>query len=276
MVETTRADQIRQLIKKWLETGDNTVLDEVKHAVHGGVGFNVFNRRILERYKEFGLELHAHFFRVDNIGHVDDNICAISQYVRHGQLANDFAIRHQRDFLTRTANGRQCQRSVFIDVHELVQHPEGMKLGVRLPGLVRLQTLNDRFRLNGYATESIFLDLTDEPCWRQADWKHVFFDRSPIVNENQLPHDMIERGAEVVQTLANDDAQTEFGGWEADCEAKMMMDAYVNVSLRNNTAFVKTFGNLGPYRCEMFLSPDEFLPHTVERMIHGKENAKDP
>jgi hypothetical protein len=191
-VAKAKADQIRALSKKWLETGDDFILNELIHATHDGVHFKVGNRCILERYKEHGLELHAHFFG-DGIGNINGDTCAVSQYRGTRRVADNLPICVDDSGPEICGvNSGQCQRSVFIDVRELVQDPEGMKLGVRLPGLVRLQTLDECFGLNGYATESIFSDMTFEPRPCESDGELIAVGWSFPVLLHELPDDMIE------------------------------------------------------------------------------------
>ncbi len=267
-----KADLIRQLSKKWLESGDDRVLHEFTQAVHDGVHFPIGDRSIVERYCELGLELHAHFFNVRNAAGINDDLCAVAQYLRRDGTTDNLPVPVDHDnVLIVSSNGRQGERSVFINVRELVQDPQRMEMGIQLPTLVRLQTLNDCLRLNGYATESIFLDMTGEPCGRVADGEHVFFDGGLVVGEHQLPHDVIECRPKVMQTFSDDDAKREVGFRKTHSEAELVI-ASIDVSLGDHAAFFQARLQSGLYRCKMFLSPDEFLPNAVEGMVHSTKS----
>jgi len=272
MVETTKADQIRQLSKKWLETGDNTILDELTYALHDGVHFHVPNWRILERYKELSLELHAHFFWLGDVRGVKNDTCGVSQYARRCDAGDGSSARvEEPNILVTCTNGSERKCSVFIDVHELIQNPEGMQIGALQPGLVRLQTLDECLRANGYASESVARALALETVSGFTDRELVFLDRRLLVGENQLPDHVVEGRSKVMQTLPNDNAERKIRSGET--ESKIEAAIHVRISLGENAAFFQTSFDVSPYRCQVFLSPDEFLPNTVERMIHGKSKS---
>jgi hypothetical protein len=267
-----QADVIRQLSKKWLETGDDAFLDELNHATHDGVHFHVRDRRIIERYREFSLELHAHFFNVSNAASVNDDLCAVAQYFRRDCGADNapLAVDHDNVLIV-PSDGRQGECSVLINIHELIQDPEGMKIGALQPGVVRLQTLDECFRANGYATESIARDLTLETERGFAEGELISLGRRLPVYENQLPDYMVQRGAEVVQALPNDDTQSKIGFGETYDEPEFMV-AIINVALGDHAAFFQARLKSGLYRCKMFLCPDEFLPNAVEGMVHSTKS----
>ena len=56
------ADLIRQLSKKFLESGDENDPDELKNAFSDAVHVAVCERRFIERHKKAILEVHFHVF----------------------------------------------------------------------------------------------------------------------------------------------------------------------------------------------------------------------
>jgi hypothetical protein len=261
----TKAEAIRQLVKEWLETGDDHFLDALEHVTHDAVDFNkVFNRVILEDYIQTRLKLHLHIIRLGEVGFYPD-VCAISQHRlgSYGRIVQDSPSGGIGDVQVGLVgeNRGHGERAVLIDVHELTQTPEGMSVGRHLPNVVRLQTLDDCLRLNGHPTESVARNLPIVTIGRPANREHVFLNGGSVVNKHQLPDDMIKCGTKVMQALANDDAELRVGSGQDKIEVEDPF--FIRVALGSNAALVQAAFHHLPYRCEMFFSPDDFLPNAV-------------
>lgn len=268
--EEIGADPIRRLSKEWLNTGDNTILHKLKQAIHDGVHIKkVFNRFILERYKHSCLEIHFHSFRITNQRGMDANTCAVA-YDRGGADVSECLSRRMvNDFQPSIGSVNRCEgkRPMLIDVHELVNDPEGMRIGARIPSAIRLQTLDECLRLTGYTTKSVFPNLPLEARCGEADGKHVVLVGGLLVDEHQLPHDVIQSRSEVMQTLANYNTQSNVRWRKAEGKPEHAT-LNIRISLGDNAALIETGIEIGPNSLEVFFSPDDFLPNSVEGMIH--------
>jgi hypothetical protein len=276
-VAISKADVIRQLSKKWLENRDDVTLNELTHAIHDGVHFHVHNRGILERYQQSSLEIHFHFFRLFNEGSMNSDACATAYFRRRldsGKLAPGRLVDNCKVSIG-SVNGGKRKHPVLINIHELVNDPQGMVVGVRIPTVIRLQSLNDCLRIKRYPAESVSHELSLESFESEADGKLIGSGRLPVVSENQLIDDVVKGGTKVVQTFPDEDAKAQVGSGKVVSEEKDPT-AYVRVSLGNNAAFIETRFDESLYRLKVLFSPDEFLSNTIERMIHDREeNSKD-
>jgi hypothetical protein len=273
-----KAETIRQLTEKWLETGDDSILDEMKYVIHHGLSINPFNRRILERYLESTPELHVHFIKIGfGLESKSEHQCAVAKSLVSPlsctvNTASNIA--GGETWIDEFDRG-QSKRPVLIDVHQLVQSPEGMVEPILIPSAVRLQSLDDCLGLNGHTAESISSKLSIKPVHTLANRELVVSGRSPVVTENQLIDDMVKRRPDIMQAVTNDTAKTQIGVGERCDEG--IERIFIGVFLDNNGAVILMPSDLGTYRCEMHFCPDDFFTDSIEGMIHDKErNSKDP
>jgi hypothetical protein len=262
-VEQSKADVIRQLSKKWLETGDDGLLDELKRTAHNGIGFEVCNGRILERYMEASLKLHVHFIGIGDAGCVNNNLCAVAQYRVGDGSEQDVSCGDVRECNAGIycVDGCQCKRPMFIDVHELVYNQQGMNVGERIATLIRLQLLDECRSLYGNAAKPVSLKLSQESVRRKTDGELVASGRDFVVNENQLPDNVIERGSKIMKKVANNHTEVKVGIRENETET--IDKVIVRIALANNMAFVQMGHAVEPEGFEVLFSPDDFLPNAV-------------
>jgi len=260
-----KQNHIRSLVEEWLKSGNDVVSDAIKNYFHEHCRINPRCGTILERYVDIALNIHLHFsVGFEQFGALNsDNLCIIVQCAAESSDSPDtqhspidscnFGVMHD-------AAGKG-QRSVFVDVYQFVEHPEG---GVaKLPNLIRLQTLDECLSLRGHPEQSsAFYSLSEIPR-TLTDREHAPIINGLSINENKLPDEVIEGSADVMQTVTNNDAQFE---WRVGKARDNRDDIRVNIFFLNGSALCFTVFSNTLYDCQMFFCPDEFRSNSVERV----------
>lgn len=172
--------------------------------------------RLLEAYVQGTTEVHVHFRGAVAGVAIPEDWCAVFNRATDEQSIYDCTMTHC-DF-RQAFKREQCEteRSVLIPVGQLIQLPEWMEECRIIPSIVRLQLLDDCLHLRGDSLETTFASGC-EPMFIEADRKRRnFLDllgqrTSVIVNQGKLVNDVVEGGAQVLQTIPDD--QGEFSGW---------------------------------------------------------------
>jgi hypothetical protein len=285
VVAENKAEAIRRLSKKWLETGDDAILDELNNVTHENVYTTVPERRLRERYRDSRLELHFHFFgdsgptgevlkckvhdfcaiiHYDTKTHVGSGVTQLDGEGKNSGLISVLEPKHFAHGFA-SENMGEGERSVLINVHEMVQTPQGMVTGPAPGRLVRLQPLNQCHGLNGYAIEPVLPSLISKPAGRVADGKltSILLDSTGRIKLDQLPNEMVESRTEIMQTFTDDNAETQRESGEVGVESDHSGIVGINTFLGNETAFVLMPRKIGAYACKMFFCPDDFLIDAV-------------
>src|SRR5262249_14496595 len=137
--------------------------------------------------------------------------CAVAQYCHSPTALGEHvtvAIQEDNSGIC-GKHGRKRQHSVLINVHELAQNPEGVRMGIPLATLIRLQTLNQCARLNGYSTETPPPNLPVEPSRRVTDREHIRGGGATIIDQHQLIDDMVKSRSQVMQTVSDHNTETQ-------------------------------------------------------------------
>jgi hypothetical protein len=172
---------------------------------------------------------------------------------------------------------------VFINVHEMVQTPQGVMY--KPSGMsIRLQSLDQCNRIWENAVKPPLGNLFLEPSGGITDRELALVPELVEVNGrigidlNQLPNEMIQSGTKVVQALPYDDTQHHVGRRESSVKGYHVGVIRIDAFLANETAFTVMPREISSYRCRMLFCPDDFMEDALQRIrFHGKEkHSEDP
>ncbi len=266
-----RSEKITRLVQEWLKSGNDVIPDVLKNALHDYPDITPRSRRILERYRESALELHFHFFPEREIldTHAKD-YCLIAMNLaadpRELVMDSTAGIGHFAEHVL-GQNAGQGQEAMLVNIYELIQMPQGVIAKFLHSPMIRLQTLDECLGLWGNAVKSMSLEFPLECDAITADRKLV--SRDAVIGRaalDELPDQVVETGTQIMKTVADNDTERQRGiGKIGD----KVHHARLSVFLANDSALLLVPVNLGNYRCQMFLCPDDFLSDSVER-CHGK------
>jgi hypothetical protein len=270
-VGLSTAEKIRQLSKKFIESGDESVIDELKNAFSDAAYIPIRERCFVERYKKAVLEVHFHIVVTASEGDsVAENMCAVAKVFRptNGQSAelDTSGVTHQFK-RSPMENAGKSEVSVFVDIFEMVQLPEGVVLR-NVPSVVRLQTLDNSLCLQRDAAKLVPFNLHNEVVCGFSDWEHIAATRSFAISENELPDNIIESGTEVIEKFPENNMKARIDVGEVEKHVDCIR---VGACLTSNATMLFMSKGHVSYRCEMFLSPDDFVSNSIERMIHDEK-----
>jgi len=211
MAENT-AEQTRRLVEKFLETGNDAFLDEANECDHDYIHLLPIKRSIVKKYMEHALELHVHFVGIRNmVGSVNESFCATGNYLCDSDCAHGCArtINEPHFSVAPTSHACQSKRPVLINVVKFAQNPQRVIPGevLELRSFVRLQSLDDCFRLNGYAAKSILAEIQVETGGMKTDRELISVRWRSIVDDYQLSDDVLQCGTKVMEALADNNAE---------------------------------------------------------------------
>lgn len=180
-------DAIRKLVEQWES------------------GFTLANPRFVERYVEGKLRIQLVFTAVTK------------KYVANFQGCHLLGFKHQRH-LARLSKGRQglFDKNFFIDAGDgkqktmLVNNVKTMEFPQRtIPSLVRFEEADRLRRLTAhslyFSSKRGFIFLG---CgFLGADGELAFCAKLPSVLQDQLTHEMVKDGSQIVDCLSRDDGQ---------------------------------------------------------------------
>ncbi len=168
---------------------------------------------VAESYVQGILEIHAHIrFKVRD-SRVAGEFCA-AFYRPEDEVRPTFplALRHKLGRYRKEATGRkhyEMQKSVPVGPSKRMKHPEGVEKE-SVPSMIRLQSLDDCL-CGGRAPDLERLFREKLVSFREYGEGEVLLDLfGERLREGEGVDEMIEGGAEVVDTLAGD--ETELGG----------------------------------------------------------------
>jgi hypothetical protein len=212
-----RSDHIQQSVKEWLESGEDGIPDELRNLLQNSVnakGFQVFSRRILERYKNGSLTLHFHIEEsvgdAGVIGMIQRNpgipeYCAVAQFLTPEEHGHESVLASAPINSGITSDsGNKTEHLVLIEFVEIGHSPERI-----VPTRVRLQTLDECRSFVGQPIQPMPSYLVNEGLGRGADREHVpnrvLTCRSGI---NKLPDKVIERSPSVEEKISDHGTKT--------------------------------------------------------------------
>lgn len=257
-----KPEVIRQLVKEWLESGEDEFPDELTSALQDPDWFAVGHRGVCERYASGGLEVRFDFL-VEEIG---GERCHYRAIVNKSvfELGNDAAtVRMSKNCPSLRANGAQDKRAMLVYIRQLGELPQRVVLPLALVELVGLECGHQLERLHGYGVE--FLErnrLVQEVVLCQADGELGFVSRLGTVPDAQLVRDVIERPTQVVDNITDDRGQIErwlFENSESDPWFAVARVALHDESVRATVNVSSRFVVKG---YEMVVGAPEFLDDT--------------
>lgn len=151
-------NQVRELVKKWLESLENGIPHELEDALQHSIDamrFETLSRRIVERYKNGSLSLHFHLFKTLHKGEVETQpnvaeLCTVAQFIMPHEHGEDGVLPVLPFKFDGTSDASsEMETFVFVDVVEIIERSKRI-----LPTMVRLQPLDQCHRLFGNTFKS--------------------------------------------------------------------------------------------------------------------------
>jgi hypothetical protein len=261
-----RSDRIQQLVKKWLESGEDRIPEELGNLLQCPVNpewLQVFSRRIVERYKDGSLSLHFHISESlpdsRKLGMVQGKAdateyCAVAEFFvaeEHGKKRGITPAPINGGIVC--DSGSQIQHLVLVEFVEIGHSPERI-----IPTRVRLQTIDECLSLVGHPIQPMTPLLIGESFRRGANREHVLDTVLATGSRifDKLPDQMIEGRSRIEEKIT--DHGTEIV-WRIGKLHPQKTDILLRVLLGNETAVavgapVEQFD----YRFKVLLCPDQF------------------
>ena len=196
---------------------ENSVDDVVPYPAKGIAATPPRGYRPLpEEYVEGQQGVHVHL-RVEPLsesgvtGRIGRNLCAVFKRTQvdidgPGQVGRVGNVSPCAD-----SHLGNVRRSMLVHVGKLVQHPEGVRREL-IPSIVRLQSLDDCLRSWVDAPDFV-ATFPHQPVLVAKDGKlrppieGVGQGAASVVRDREFVGEVVERGAEVVETVADDEAE---------------------------------------------------------------------
>jgi hypothetical protein len=190
-----------------------------------------------EAYAEGIIEIHVHFGLGISGTSVTHDLCAVFYRAEHvSHVGNTRALAGDVG-CGRGQQQRQVGQPMFVHVGKLVQYPEGVEGREPLPSCVRLQPLDDCLRNwrdapdlvqpaagGGFSGPLPLKELVAEAVNREHRAFGDVWGKWPasVVCEDKLVDEVIERGAEVEQTIPDDGAESSGGLFQGFDSEKLL------------------------------------------------------
>lgn len=275
----SNADEIRRLSKKWIEAGDDAILDEIDALTKLLNNENVFDRRILERYKAGALELHFHIIPGATVGRaevVPKETCAVAFNAPETsrRIHSDGPILAERDTLLNEHRGCGEKCSVLIDIFEFGQYPQRPIVGT----VTRLQPLDKCLGFKVDPAQSVSLEGSVPGLTAVADGEQVVCCRGLVVRQNELINDVVQGGPKVVDAVS--DNQRKVVPWLTQLQEHAnelrtgRMEVRAVAFLADNAIIVShNCGKFG-YKLEVRFCPVDFCANAIKRGRHMAKSSE--
>lgn len=215
------------------EVRENFVGDVVSYPPKGKAAVPPRGCRPLpEGYAEGQEGVHVHL-RVETLGKSGDaggigcNLCAVfvraySDTDAAGQVGRTGEVGEGTD-----GHLRNVRHSMFVHVGKLVELPEGVRRE-RIPSVVRLQPLDDCLRVRVDAPDSLLAGARTHGLGAKDGELRVFDElgrgRVAMTGDNEIVDEIVQSGAEVVETVADDETQL-CGDWLRESDVHELLAA---------------------------------------------------
>jgi hypothetical protein len=198
-------------IKKPLERRDDFISDVVYPEKQTSGNFHALCGSLIERYTSEQLSIHLHLRTIEQTVRERSNLCIV---IKGGDCAvkPQFPVKFDNVHVATSAEAQHCEQypTVLVDVRKEIQSGED-GLFPALPKVVRLQTLDLCDRIGVDTLKPVALThLIFEAFGGTANGEHVVFSGFVVRSAHKFPHQVIQTGPQVLNTISNN--QPEAGG----------------------------------------------------------------
>jgi len=249
-------------MEELLKSGNNVVHDVREDISHDRGDLYAMCGSLVERYKRENLLFHLHllFGAEQNVA----NLCAVigvsDKHFKVGGAVNG------NSSWSSPAKSSEQHPAVLVDVAEMVQDMEDASFP-ELPVMVRLQSLDFCNRIFGDPIKPPLSKFHFESFGCAANGESVFYGGVIVRSDNEFPHQIVERGAEVLQGVPNDERQPE-RDWNLGAKFNKQ-DIRIRLWLSHhftriaaeipNSLFIQTLS--------VFYCPDDFAPDALRNNL---------
>lgn len=258
----SKPEQISGLVKKWLESGEDSLPDEIKNALQYRVHPTVlqrFTRRIIERYKEGSVSLHFHIADLGHDSSAEFGIAQtdITQYCAVAYFSGENT-HHKRSGRPHNLGvcchgGCETQRTVLIEVMEFAEYSQWI-----IPSSVWLQSLDQCRSLLGDPLKPFSFRGRQKTIVASTDRESCLSYGRLIrrVRQDKLPNEMIESRSDVEEEISNYGSEFWRGFGQSNAQHSQVE---IRIILRGDLAIaMATPSQDSKYGFQMFLCPDQF------------------
>lgn len=186
---------------------------------------------LAESYAEGGCEIHVHFRAGLVNGGVAGDWCAIfNRKVDWLDFVGDGAFINHEGHMRNARVRRNVRQTVLVLVGKPVELPEGIVDGTLLPSIVRLQPLDDCFRVWSdapkHAVEFFQVTVATGGEDRKSRISLDALGYPPLfVNNGEFEGEIVEGGTKVMEAVSNHEAEFVGGRWLEDFGPKELLGA---------------------------------------------------
>jgi hypothetical protein len=246
-------------LEESLEFRDYEFAQTIGEAQKTRTNFYAFCGSIVERYKVGELAFHFHCLTNLAGSRSDSNLCIVAaRSIDDMNAFSPLRVRHLSSGGMGTKNSEQ-HSSMFVDVAQCIEESEWVGRSPVLPIAVRLQSLDFCNCVWGNAVQPVPFKLVLESFHRRTDGEHVLFTGDIVRGEYQFPHQIIERGPQILKEVSDD--KGDFGrDWGINLHSKTNA-ASIGLFLGHHYAWfgLKVPIRFGYERLAVMLYPDDFL-----------------
>jgi len=229
--------------------------------------------RLPERYKSQRIGFHFHILAsLKRVPRVHGYLCAVVEYAGLPPCGReDLLPRREVHIDPKLGDGDltddNIDRPVLVSVREFPYEPQ--KVGVRiLPSVIRLQLLDHCYCPWVRTRQAIRAELSPGLRGITVDRKGSAVARRPTVRDDELPSQIVEAGAEILDAVSKYCGQPR----RRRCHDFKEVPAFIVVILKVESAEIRLFEPipaLSIERTEMFLGPIELKSDAFKRVTHA-------
>ncbi len=232
-----------EVIGKGRENPFSYVVMDTRQSVGDREASELLWGSLAETYAEGGCEIHVHFRAGLVNGGIAGDWCAVfNRECDWLDFISSGASRNPKGQMRDTSEGCDVRQPMLVLSGKLVELPEGVVGGTALPSVVRLQPLDDCFRVWVDAPKhAIEFFQVMVATGSENGERRITLDTlrqwPAFIRQCQLEGEVVECGAEIMKTVTND--KTQFGGgrWLEDFDPKELLSA-INLGFGPSSARV--------------------------------------